>query len=108
MYGSPPVVYVDLPRQAWSGLLAAWHDEVSGAVEHLYSALLQYAYVTRPRASAWRPCRAVRHRVRRAIVDETGQIGVDNALDPLVRDRRAVLVDDHQQLQLFLDSEVDA
>ena len=43
-----------------------------------------------------------------AIVDEAGQIGVADALIPLVRARRAVLVGDHMQLPPFLDSEVDA
>jgi superfamily I DNA and/or RNA helicase len=43
-----------------------------------------------------------------AIVDEAGQIAMANALVPLVRARRAVLVGDHMQLPPFLDSEVDA
>ncbi|MFD0314768.1 DEAD/DEAH box helicase [Streptomyces flavalbus] len=43
-----------------------------------------------------------------AIVDEAGQIGVADALVPLVRARRGVLVGDHMQLPPFLDSEVDS
>lgn len=40
------------------------------------------------------------------IVDEAGQIGVADALVPLARVRRGVLVGDHRQLPPFLDSEV--
>ena len=41
-----------------------------------------------------------------AIVDEAGQIGIADALVPLVRARRGVLVGDHKQLPPFLDTEV--
>ena len=103
-------LYANLPRiRARAGLLAEWHEEVSGAVEHLYPELIQYADVIAA------TCIGVASRPELsgidfdlAIVDEAGQIGVANALVPLVRARRGVLVGDHQQLPPFLDSEVDA
>ena len=90
-------------------LLAQWIDEASGETSQLYPELLRYADVL---AST---CTGAGSRPELAdldfdlaIVDEAGQIGVADALIPLVRARRAVLVGDHKQLPPFLDSDVEA
>jgi hypothetical protein len=90
-------------------LLAEWIDEASGESSQLYPELLRYAQVL---AST---CTGAGSRPELAdldfdlaIVDEAGQIGVADALVPLVRARRAVLVGDHMQLPPFLDSDVEA
>ena len=89
-------------------LLAEWIKEASGDTSQLYPELLRYADVL---AST---CTGAGSRPELAdldfdlaIVDEAGQIGVADALIPLVRARRAILVVDHMQLPPFLDSEVD-
>lgn len=90
-------------------LLEEWRDEVAGASKQLHPELIRYADVI--------ACTAIGAASRSelsdvdfdlAIVDEAGQIGMADALVPLVRSRRAVLVGDHQQLPPFLDSEVEA
>ncbi|MFL1906125.1 DEAD/DEAH box helicase [Streptomyces tauricus] len=89
-------------------LLAEWHDEVSGAADQLYPELIRYAHVIAATCigTASRPeLSGIDFDL--AIVDEAGQIGMTDALVPLVRARRAVLVGDHQQLPPFLDSEVE-
>lgn len=90
-------------------LLAGWIDEAAGETSQLYPELLRYAHVL---AST---CTGAGSRPELAdldfdlaIVDEAGQIGVADALIPLARARRAVLVGDHKQLPPFLDSEVNA
>lgn len=91
-----------LPLLAARGqLLRDWHEEVSGAVDQLYPELIRYAHVVAA------TCIGVASRAELsgidfslAVVDEAGQIGVTDALVPLVRARRAVLVGDHQQLPL--------
>jgi hypothetical protein len=88
-------------------LLAQWIGDASGESSQLYPELLRYADVL---AST---CTGAGSRPELAdldfdlaIVDEAGQIGVADALVPLVRARRAVLVGDHMQLPPFLDSDV--
>ncbi len=90
-------------------LLAEWHKEVSGETEQLFPELIRYADVVAA------TCIGVASRPELsdvdfdlAILDEAGQIGVANALVPLVRARRAVLVGDHRQLPPYLDSEMAA
>jgi hypothetical protein len=90
-------------------LLGQWISEASGDTSQLYPELLRYADVL---AST---CTGAGSRPELAdldfdlaVVDEAGQIGVADALIPLVRARRAVLVGDHRQLPPFLDSDVDA
>ncbi|MCH6163240.1 DEAD/DEAH box helicase [Streptomyces marispadix] len=99
-----------LPLLAARGrLLTDWHRDVSGEAEQLYPELIRYAHVIAATAigTASRPELAGVD-FDLAIVDEAGQIGVADALVPLVRARRAVLVGDHQQLPPFLDSEVES
>jgi AAA domain len=90
-------------------LLAEWIGQASEESSQLYPELLRYAQVL---AST---CTGAGSRPELAdldfdlaIVDETGQIGVADALVPLVRARRAILVGDHMQLPPFLDSDVEA
>ena len=86
-----------------------WAHEAAGDASQLHPELLRYADVL---AST---CTGAGSRPELAeldfdlaIVDESGQIGVADALIPLVRAKRAVLVGDHMQLPPFLNSEVDA
>lgn len=90
-------------------LLGEWREQVAGATRQLHPELIRYADVI--------ACTAIGAASRAelsdvdfdlAVVDEAGQIGMADALVPLVRARRAVLVGDHQQLPPFLDSEVEA
>lgn len=90
-------------------LLSQWIDDVSADSSQLHPELLRYARIL---AST---CTGAGSRPELAdldfdlaIVDEAGQIGVADALIPLVRARRAVLVGDHMQLPPFLDSDVEA
>jgi hypothetical protein len=99
-----------LPRlAARRQLLMEWAHEAAGDASQLHPELLRYADVL---AST---CTGAGSRPELAeldfdlaIVDESGQIGVADALIPLVRAKRAVLVGDHMQLPPFLNSEVDA
>ena len=90
-------------------LLAKWIDDASADSTQLHPELLRYARIL---AST---CTGAGSRPELAdldfdlaIVDEAGQIGVTDALVPLVRARQAVLVGDHMQLPPFLDSDVEA
>jgi hypothetical protein len=90
-------------------LLEQWLAEAAADSSQLHPELLRYADVL---AST---CTGAGSRPELAdldfdlaIVDESGQIGVADALIPLVRARRAVLVGDHNQLPPFLDSDVEA
>ncbi|GLZ43297.1 AAA domain-containing protein [Actinokineospora sp. NBRC 105648] len=88
-------------------LLTDWSAEVSGATDQLHPELVRYADVIAATAigtASRAELAAVDFDV--AIIDEAGQIAVADALVPLVRARRVVLVGDHQQLPPFLDSEV--
>jgi ATP-dependent RNA/DNA helicase IGHMBP2 len=90
-------------------LLARWADEASGETDQLYPELIRYADVLAATCTGAgsRP-ELADLQFDLAIVDEAGQIGVADALIPLVRARRAVLVGDHMQLPPFLDSDVQA
>ncbi|WP_410610964.1 DEAD/DEAH box helicase [Amycolatopsis sp. lyj-109] len=90
-------------------LLEEWHDEASGAVEQLYPELIRYADVigaTCIGAASRSEIAEVEFDL--AIVDEAGQISVNNLLVPLVRAERTVLVGDDRQLPPFVDDEVEA
>ncbi|MEV8436490.1 AAA domain-containing protein [Actinosynnema sp. NPDC051121] len=90
-------------------LLADWHTEASGASEQLYPELIRYSDVIAATSigTASRP-ELSEVEFDLVVVDEAGQISTADALVPLVRARRAVLVGDHRQLPPFLDSEVEA
>jgi hypothetical protein len=117
----PTVTEQDLSRlRAWAGhelplilgrktLLAEWHADVSIATDQLHTELVRYADVIAATSigAASRP-ELSDIDFDLAIVDEAGQIGVADALVPLVRAGRGVLVGDHKQLPPFLDSEVEA
>lgn len=119
--GEPELTEQDLFRlRAWAServpllfgrkmVLADWHAEVSGATDQLYTELIRYADViaTTSIGAASRP-ELSKLAFDLAIVDEAGQIGVADALVPLVRARRGVLVGDHNQLPPFLDSDVES
>jgi hypothetical protein len=99
-----------LPRlAARKELLTEWASEAAGDASQLHPELLRYADVL---AST---CTGAGSRPELAdlefdlaIIDESGQIGVADALIPLVRAKRAVVVGDHMQLPPYLDSEVGA
>ena len=90
-------------------LLTEWHAEVSGETDQLFPELTRYANVVAATCigAASRP-ELSDVDFDLAIVDEAGQIGVANALVPLVRARRAVLVGDDKQLPPYLDADVEA
>jgi hypothetical protein len=99
-----------LPRlAARRDLLAQWADKAAGDSRQFHTELLRYADVLAATCTGAgsRPELADLN-FDLAIVDEAGQIGVADALIPLARARRAVLVGDHIQLPPFLDNEVDA
>src|SRR5262249_22012331 len=86
-----------------------WVAEAAGESEQLYPELIRYADVLAA------TCIGAGSRpelgdldVDLAIVDEAGQIGVADALLPLVRAQRAGLGGEHKQLPPFLDSDVQA
>jgi hypothetical protein len=90
-------------------LLGEWREEISGATDQLYPELIRYADVIAATCigAASRPeLSGVDFDL--AIVDEAGQIGIADALVPLVRARRGVLVGDHKQLPPFLNTDVEA
>jgi hypothetical protein len=90
-------------------LLAGWREKISTETDQLSSELIRYADVVAATCigAASRPeLSGIDFDI--AIVDEAGQIGMNNALVPLVRAKRAVLVGDHKQLPPFLDSDVEA
>jgi DNA polymerase III delta prime subunit len=99
-----------LPLLATRGeLLAEWREQALADTDQLSPELIRYADVVAATCigTASRP-ELVGVDVDVAIVDEAGQIGLTNAIVPLVRAKRAVLVGDHKQLPPFLDSEVEA
>jgi hypothetical protein len=90
-------------------LLADWQADASGDSDQLFPELIRYADVVAA------TCIGVASRPELsdvdfdlAIVDEAGQIGMANALVPLVRARRGVLVGDHRQLPPYLDTDLEA
>jgi hypothetical protein len=99
-----------LPRLgARRELLTEWVREAAGDASQLHPELLRYADVLASTCTGAgsRPELADLN-FELALIDESGQIGVADALIPMVRAKRAVLVGDHMQLPPFLDSEVDA
>jgi hypothetical protein len=105
--GGPATEEVD--RLAAVQATREWVDEASGESDQLHPELIRYADVLAA------TCTGAGSRPELAdldfdlaIVDEAGQIGVADALIPLARARRAVLVGDHMQLPPFLDSDVEA
>lgn len=89
------------------GLLERWHTEVVSATDQLGGEFVRYADVIAATCIG----SASRSEITGidfdlAIIDEAGQIGVNDTLVPLTRARRGVLVGDAQQLPPFLDSEV--
>ncbi|MER6204730.1 AAA domain-containing protein [Streptomyces sp. NPDC001642] len=105
-------------RRSWLGerlpllaerrrLLTEWKAAVAAESEQLLPELIRYAHVVGATCigTASRPeLSGIDFDL--AIVDEAGQIGIADALVPLVRARRGVLVGDHKQLPPFLDTEV--
>ncbi|TQJ87862.1 DEAD/DEAH box helicase [Streptomyces sp. SLBN-31] len=88
-------------------LAAEWRTAITAEPEQLVPEFIRYAHVVGATCigTASRPeLSGVDFDL--AIVDEAGQIGIADALVPLVRARRGVLVGDHKQLPPFLDSEV--
>ncbi|MEU6254153.1 AAA domain-containing protein [Streptomyces sp. NPDC047043] len=89
------------------GLAAEWRAAVTAEPEQLVPEFIRYAHVVGATCigTASRPeLSGIDFDL--AIVDEAGQIGIADALVPLVRARRGVLVGDHKQLPPFLDTEV--
>ncbi|WP_339154790.1 DEAD/DEAH box helicase [Actinomadura luteofluorescens] len=96
------------PLRRRAALLAEWRADVARETEPLSSELVRYADVVAATcigAGSRRELADLDFDL--AIVDEAGQIGVANALVPLVRARRGVLVGDDRQLPPYLDSEVE-
>ncbi|HUN36797.1 MAG TPA: AAA domain-containing protein [Trebonia sp.] len=89
-------------------LLDGWVQDAHGDVAQLHPELLRYADVIAATCTGTgsRPELAGLD-FGLAIIDEAGQIGVADALIPLVRAERAVLVGDHMQLPPFVDSDVE-
>lgn len=88
-------------------LVTEWREAVAAEREQLAPELIRYAHVVGATCigTASRPeLSGIDFDL--AIVDEAGQIGIADALVPLVRARRGVLVGDHKQLPPFLDTEV--
>ncbi|MFJ5774333.1 DEAD/DEAH box helicase [Streptomyces sp. NPDC093094] len=109
----PLAAFADWARQA-APLLAArrellsqWHDDVSAATDQLQAELIRYAHVVGATSTGSAgPALLTGVEFDLAVVDEAGQITTADALVPLVRARRAVLVGDHRQLPPFRDEEV--
>jgi AAA domain len=88
-------------------LLAGWHAQVSGDAEQLYPELVRYAdVVAATQAGAVSQPGISGDDFDLAIVDEAGRIGAADALVPLVRARRGVLVGDPQQIPPYPDPDI--
>ncbi|MFE0677788.1 AAA domain-containing protein [Streptomyces sp. NPDC058867] len=88
-------------------LLAQWHDDVSAATDQLHAELIRYAHVVGATSTgAAGPALLTGVEFDLAVVDEAGQITTADALVPLVRARRGLLVGDHRQLPPFQDDGV--
>ncbi|RPF33173.1 DEAD/DEAH box helicase [Streptomyces sp. TLI_185] len=88
-------------------LASEWRAAIAAEPEQLVPEFIRYAHVVGATCigTASRPeLSGIDFDL--AIVDEAGQIGIADALVPLVRARRGVLVGDHKQLPPFLDTEV--
>ncbi|QNP69131.1 AAA family ATPase [Streptomyces roseirectus] len=90
-------------------LLAEWRDDVRAAGSRLHAELVRYAHVVGATSSgAAGPALLTGVDFDLAVLDEAGQITTADALVPLVRARRAVLVGDHRQLPPYADEETVA
>ncbi|MET8975469.1 AAA domain-containing protein [Streptomyces sp. NPDC004539] len=90
-------------------LLKEWQHDVSEATGQLHAELLRYAHVVGATSSgAAGPALLTGVEFDLVVVDEAGQITTADALVPLVRARRAVLVGDHRQLPPYADEETVA
>ncbi len=88
-------------------LLKNWRDTLSSKTQDLQAEMLHYADVVGATCIGVSTARGLKDiDFDLVIVDEAGQIGIQDLLVPLVRAKRAVLVGDHQQLPPFVDSEV--
>ena len=88
-------------------LLSQWRDDVSAATDQLHAELIRYAHVVGATTTGSAgPALLTGVEFDLAVVDEAGQITTADALVPLVRARRGVLVGDHRQLPPFRDEEV--
>ncbi|MCC3763883.1 AAA domain-containing protein [Glycomyces sp. TRM65418] len=88
-------------------LLTRWLGAVSSSADELRNEFIRYADVIAATCigSASRP-ELAGVEFDLAIIDEAGQIGINDVLVPLTRARRGVLVGDAMQLPPFLDTEV--
>jgi AAA domain len=90
-------------------LLAGWHAQVSGDAEQLCPELIRYAdVVAATQAGATSRPGLAGAEFDLAIVEDAGRIGVADALVPLVRARRGVLVGDPQQIPPYSGCDVRA
>ncbi|HEY8986501.1 MAG TPA: AAA domain-containing protein [Streptomyces sp.] len=90
-------------------LLEEWRDAVEEATGQLHAELVRYAHVVGATSSgAAGPALLTGVEFDLVVVDEAGQITTADALVPLVRARRAVLVGDHRQLPPYADEETVA
>ncbi|MFE6333526.1 DEAD/DEAH box helicase [Streptomyces sp. NPDC057798] len=88
-------------------LLSQWHADVSEATDQLQAELIRYAHVVGATSTGSAgPALLTGVEFDLAVVDEAGQITTADALVPLVRARRGVLVGDDRQLPPFQDEEV--
>lgn len=93
--------------RARSDLLTAWRDDAAKESTQLYPELIRYADVIAATCSGTATVDELGDiDVDLTIIDEAGQIGLPDALVPLVRAKRAVLVGDDRQLPPFLEHDV--
>lgn len=95
--------------QARAALLADWSAAVESCqAEQLYPELIRYADVIGTTCtSAGSRSEIVAEEFNLVIVDEAGQVPTSDALIPLVRGKRAVLVGDDMQLPPVCESELE-
>ncbi|MFM9610291.1 AAA domain-containing protein [Streptomyces niveiscabiei] len=87
-------------------VLAQWRDDVRAANGQLHAELVRYAHVVGATSSGCAgPELLTGVEFDLVVVDEAGQITTADALVPLVRAPRAVLVGDHRQLPPYADDE---
>ncbi|WP_178855113.1 DEAD/DEAH box helicase, partial [Streptomyces acidiscabies] len=87
-------------------VLAQWRDDVRAANGQLHAELVRYAHVVGATSSGSAgPALLTGVEFDLVVVDEAGQITTADALVPLVRAPRAVLVGDHRQLPPYADDE---
>ncbi|WP_416971239.1 AAA domain-containing protein [Streptomyces sp. 4F14] len=87
-------------------VLTEWRDDVRAANGQLHAELVRYAHVVGATSTGSAgPALLTGVEFDLVVVDEAGQITTADALVPLVRARRAVLVGDHRQLPPYADDE---